>query len=176
MTPVLQVNDLSVSFHTSRGSARAVNGVSFDVASGETVAILGESGSGKSVTAQAIMGLLPRRTSSIDTGQVLFKGTDVLQMPPKQARELAGRDIGMVFQDPLSSLNPVYTVGTQISESARRRFGASRAAARELAIEMLHKVGIPNPKQRVKDYPHQFSGGMRQRVMIAIALANNPEL
>lgn len=176
MTPLLQVIDLSVSFHTSRGSARAVNGVSFDVDAGETLAILGESGSGKSVTAQAIMGLLPRRTSSVDTGQVLFKGTDVLQMTPKKARELAGQDIGMVFQDPLSSLNPVYSVGAQISEAARRRFGASRAAGFELAVEMLHKVGIPNPKQRVKDYPHQFSGGMRQRVMIAIALANNPEL
>lgn len=176
MTPLLQVNDLSVSFHTSRGTARAVNGVSFDIDAGETLAILGESGSGKSVTAKAIMGLLPPRTSSVDTGQVLFNGEDVLQMSPKKARELAGRDIGMVFQDPLSSLNPVYTVGSQISESARRRFGASKSAAHELAVDMLQRVGIPNPTQRVKNYPHQFSGGMRQRVMIAIALANNPAL
>ncbi|NWN88577.1 MAG: ABC transporter ATP-binding protein [Micrococcaceae bacterium] len=176
MTALLQVSDLSVSFHTSRGSARAVNGVSFDIDAGETLAILGESGSGKSVTAQAIMGLLPRHSSSVDTGTVVFKGEDVLQMPRKQARQLAGRDIGMVFQDPLSSLNPVYTVGAQISEAARRRFGAGKAQAHQLAVDMLHRVGIPHPKQRVKDYPHQFSGGMRQRVMIAIALANNPEL
>lgn len=176
MTPLLQVKDLSVAFHTSRGSAKAVNGVSFEVDAGETLAILGESGSGKSVTAQAIMGLLPRRTSSVECGQVLFKGHDVLRMSPKKARELAGRDIGMVFQDPLSSLNPVYTVGAQISEAARRRFGASKAVANELAVDMLQRVGIPNPQHRVKDYPHQFSGGMRQRVMVAIALANKPDL
>lgn len=174
--PLLSVEDLTVSFTTARGTASAVSELSFHVDPGEVLAIVGESGSGKSVTAQAIMGLLPRRSASVDSGRVSFGGRDLLALPPRQAREVSGRDIGMVFQDPLTSLNPVHSVGRQIAEASRRRFGCTRREGRELAIEMLQRVRIPDAARRVDDFPHQFSGGMRQRVMIAMALATGPQL
>lgn len=174
--PLLNVDNLSISFHQQDSSARAVDGLSFYVNEGETLAIMGESGSGKSVTAKAIMRLLPKRVSTIDEGHIEFDGQDLLELSDREMRMYSGRDIAMVFQDPMSSLNPVYTVGYQIAEASRRRFGTGRREARELAIEMLDRVGIPDPAQRAKDFPHQFSGGMQQRVMIAIALANDPRL
>ncbi|WP_154792619.1 ABC transporter ATP-binding protein [Occultella kanbiaonis] len=174
--PLLRVQDLSVSFATGSGRLRAVDGVSFDVGAGETVAVLGESGSGKSVTAQTVMGLLPRPAGRIDGGRICFDGVDLLDRPDSYTRALCGTEIAMIFQDPLSSLNPVFRVGTQIGETLRRRRGVSRRKAREHAVEMMHRVGIPAPHKRVDDYPHQFSGGMRQRVMIAMALSMNPRL
>ena len=174
--PLLQVEDLRVSFSTPRGRVTAVNGLSFEINPGETVAVLGESGSGKSVTAQTIMGLLPRHSSRIDSGRVLYRGVDLLTKPIEYTRKLCGPEIAMVFQDPLSSLNPVFRVGQQIGEMLRRQTGASRRECRDHAIELMRRVGIPAAEKRVDDYPHQFSGGMRQRVMIAMALSRSPRL
>ena len=174
--PLLEVSDLQVRFVTRRGEVTALTGVSFDLYPGETLAVLGESGSGKSVTAQAIMGLLPRPAGRISGGSIRFDGTDLAAQPVERVRALCGTDLAIIFQDPLSSLNPVFRVGYQIGEALRRRQGASRQAARAAAVDLMRRVGIPDPERRVDDYPHQFSGGMRQRVMIAIALAMRPRL
>ena len=174
--PLLQVRDLQVRF-TRRGRppVRAVDGVSFDVQPGQVVGLVGESGCGKSVTSLAIMGLLPKRAVEVD-GEVLFEGQDLLTTPTDQLREMRGRDIAMVFQDPMTSLNPVVPVGLQVTEVLRRHVGLDADAARDEAEQLLRRVGIPDPRRRLKDYPHQLSGGMRQRALIAIALACKPRL
>ena len=174
--PLLQVRDLSVVFRTREGSAQAVNKVDLDLARGQTLAILGESGSGKSVTAQAIMGILDMPPADILSGTIKFRGKDLLTMPEKERRLYRGQRIAMVFQDALSALNPVYNVGFQLSELFRMHRGMSRGDARKRSIELLDQVKIPAAKDRINDYPHQFSGGMRQRVMIAMALALDPEV
>ncbi|MGW4895008.1 ABC transporter ATP-binding protein [Kitasatospora sp. NPDC004240] len=175
-TPLLEVRDLHVEFHTRDGVAKAVNGVNYSVAAGETLAVLGESGSGKSVTAQTIMGILDMPPGKISQGQILFRGEDMLAMKEEQRRQIRGQKIAMIFQDALSSLNPVMTVGAQLGEMFRVHRGASRKEAREKAIELMERVRIPAARQRVGDYPHQFSGGMRQRIMIAMALSMEPDL
>ncbi|HEY3502649.1 MAG TPA: ABC transporter ATP-binding protein [Actinocatenispora sp.] len=170
MEPLLSVRDLRVRF----GPVTAVDGVSFDVLPGETVAVVGESGSGKSVTMQAVMGLLPRGAEV--TGSIVYDGRDLLARPIAETRKLCGTELAMIFQDPLSSLNPVFRVGRQISESLVRRRGASRKQGRAHAVDLMRRVGIPDPERRVDDFPHQFSGGMRQRAMIAMALSLGPRL
>ncbi|BCL13920.1 ABC transporter ATP-binding protein [Micromonospora sagamiensis] len=172
----LQVKNLQVEFRTRNGIAKAVNGVSFDVAPGETRAILGESGCGKSVTAQAIMGILDTPPGFITGGEILYRGVDLLKLPQEQRRKVRANRIAMIFQDALSALNPVFTVGFQLAELYRKHRGMSRKDAKARAVELLDLVKIPAAKQRVNDYPHQFSGGMRQRVMIAMALALDPEV
>jgi peptide/nickel transport system ATP-binding protein len=173
---LLQVNDLSVTFvRRGRRDVQAVDGVSFTVDSGETLGLVGESGSGKSVTALAIMGLLPRRGVRV-TGSVSFEGRELLTLRQDDLRDLRGRDIAMVFQDPLSSLNPVVPIGTQVTEVLARHRGMSGAAARKEAAALLELVGIPDPQRRLKEYPHQLSGGMRQRALIAMAVACKPKL
>ena len=174
--PLLQVRDLTVRFDTMDGVVHAVSGVTYDLAAGETLAVVGESGSGKSVHVLAMMGLIPKPPGRIAAGQALFEGRDLLTMPDKEMRGLRGGKIGMIFQDPMSSLNPVLTVGFQIVESLRRHLGLSRTAAWKRAAELLDLVGIAEPHRRVKQYPHQFSGGMRQRAMIAIGIACEPKL
>ncbi|WP_457253781.1 ABC transporter ATP-binding protein [Pedococcus sp. P5_B7] len=174
--PLLSVRDLRVTF-TRQGEKPfvAVDGVSFDVRPGETVGLVGESGCGKSVTSLAIMGLLPQRGVKVE-GEVLYGGANLLTQSREQMRDRRGRDLGMIFQDPLSSLNPVVPIGLQVTEVLERHKGLSRKAATPLAREMLEKVGIPDPVRRLKDYPHQLSGGMRQRALIAMALACEPRL
>jgi oligopeptide transport system ATP-binding protein len=174
--PLLEVEDLQVEFHTRDGIAKAVNGVSFSLAEGETLGILGESGCGKSVTAQAIMGILDTPPARIAGGEVRFRGVDLLSLDEKMRRHVRANKIAMIFQDALSSLNPVFTVGWQLAESFRVHQGADRKQAKARAIEMLDMVGIPAAKNRVDDFPHQFSGGMRQRVMIAMALSLKPDV
>ncbi len=176
MLPLLQVKDLRTYFYTPDGVVKAVDGVSFDLQPGETLGIVGESGCGKSVTALSIMRLIPTPPGRIVTGQVLFDGEDLLQKDPDEMRRIRGRRIAMVFQDPMTSLNPVLTVGRQISEALELHLHLDRGAAHRRTIELLDMVGIPSARQRVNDYPHQFSGGMRQRVMIAMALSCNPQL
>ncbi|MEO8555931.1 MAG: ABC transporter ATP-binding protein [Actinomycetota bacterium] len=176
LAPVLDVENLHVEFRTRDGVAKAVSGVSFDLQPGETLAILGESGSGKSVTAQAIMGILDTPPGFVTQGSVRFRGTDLLALPEKERRLYRGEKIAMIFQDALSSLNPVYSVGFQIGEMFRVHRGASRADAKAKAIELMDRVHIPAARQRVNDFPHQFSGGMRQRIMIAIALSLDPDI
>ncbi|OII70677.1 ABC transporter ATP-binding protein [Streptomyces sp. CC77] len=171
--PLLSVRDLTVSFPTRQGPVRAVDGLGFDVPQGRTLGIVGESGSGKSVTSLAVMGL---HTGAEVTGSVALGGRELVGLPEKELNRLRGRRMAMVFQDPLSSLHPYYTVGEQIAEHHRVHFRSRRAAARERAVEALAEVGIPEPRRRAGEYPHQFSGGMRQRVMIAMALACEPEL
>lgn len=175
-TPVLQVDDLRIQFRSGRETVHAVNGASFQVNAGETAAILGESGSGKSVTASAVMRLLQSPPAYVTGGTVRFKGLDVLSMPLTKWREYCGRDVAMVFQDALTSLNPVFSVGWQIAELFRTHGVASGREADARAVELLERVGIPDPATRAKDYTHQFSGGMRQRVMIAMAIALEPDL
>jgi oligopeptide transport system ATP-binding protein len=175
-TPLLEVRDLHVEFHTRDGVAKAVNGVNYSVSAGETLAVLGESGSGKSVTAQAIMGILDMPPGKIPQGQILFRGEDMLTMTNEERRKIRGRKIAMIFQDALSSLNPVLSVGYQLGEMFRVHQGLSKKAAKAKAIELMDRVRIPAAKERVGDYPHQFSGGMRQRIMIAMALALEPDL
>lgn len=172
--PVLAVRDLTVEFSTAAGIARALDQVSFEVHAGETLAILGESGSGKSTTAQAIMALLPKPAGSIVGGSILYGGQDLVQLPVPRVRELCAADIAMIFQDPLSSLNPVFRVGAQVAEPLRRRRGMGKKEAWSRALDLLKRVGIPNAEERIRDYPHQFSGGQRQRIMIAMALALEP--
>ncbi|MFD2131664.1 ABC transporter ATP-binding protein [Pseudogracilibacillus auburnensis] len=175
-SPLLQVKELSVHFRTDRGIVRAVERASFDVQRGETVCIVGESGSGKSVTSLSIMGLLPKGIGEIKEGEILLNGENLVQKTNKEMRRLRGNDISMIFQEPMTSLNPVYTIGDQIAESFRYHQGIGKRAALERAIESLRRVGIPLPEERAFQYPHQLSGGMRQRVMIAMALTCNPEL
>jgi oligopeptide/dipeptide ABC transporter ATP-binding protein len=173
--PLLSVRDLRVQFWTRRGTIHAVNGISFDIAAGETLGIVGESGCGKSVTALALLGLLAR-AGRVAGGTAEFGGRDLLQLSDRELRSVRGREIAIIFQDPMTSLNPVLTVGRQIREALETHFGLKRRAAHARAVELLDRVGIPNAKERVNDYPHQFSGGMRQRAMIAIALACKPKL
>ncbi|GAA3030245.1 ABC transporter ATP-binding protein [Streptomyces lactacystinicus] len=175
-TPLLEVKDLHVEFHTRDGVAKAVNGVNYSVAAGETLAVLGESGSGKSVTAQTIMGILDMPPGKVTQGQILYRGQDMLTMSGEERRRIRGRKIAMIFQDALSALNPVLSVGYQLGEMFRVHQGASKKEAKEKAIELMDRVRIPAARQRVNDYPHQFSGGMRQRIMIAMALALQPDL
>jgi oligopeptide transport system ATP-binding protein len=176
MPPLLQVKDLRTYFYTPDGVVKAVDGVSFDLQPGETLGIVGESGCGKSVTALSIMRLIPTPPGRIVAGQVIFEGEDLLQKDPDEMRRVRGRRIAMIFQDPMTSLNPVLTVGRQISEALELHLRLDPGAARRRTIELLDMVGIPSARQRVNDYPHQFSGGMRQRVMIAMALSCNPRL
>ncbi|MFF4577384.1 ABC transporter ATP-binding protein [Streptomyces sp. NPDC001373] len=173
---LLEVRDLHVEFTTRDGVAKAVNGVDYSVDEGETLAVLGESGSGKSVTAQAVMGILETPPGRIAGGQILFKGKDLLKMKEEERRRIRGADMAMIFQDALSSLNPVLTVGAQLGEMFEVHRGMSRKDARARAVELMDRVKIPAARQRVTDYPHQFSGGMRQRIMIAMALALEPSL
>jgi len=176
ITPLLEVEDLETVFYTDGGIARAVDGVSFTIGTGETLAIVGESGSGKSVTALSIMRLVPNPPGQIAGGSVRFRGRDLLSLPEPQMRDVRGNEISMIFQEPMSSLNPLLTVGEQIAEAVRLHQGLGRAAARRHAIEMLARVNIPDPDRRADEYPHRLSGGMRQRVMIAMALACRPAL
>jgi peptide/nickel transport system ATP-binding protein len=173
--PLLSVEDLEVRFATARGTVHAVNGITFDVAPGETLGIVGESGCGKSVTSLAILGILARNGRVTD-GRAMFQGRDLIQLSDRQLRQIRGREIAMIFQDPMTSLNPVLTVGKQIREPLETHFGLDRDEADKRAAELLDQVGIPSPDIRLKDYPHQFSGGMRQRAMIAMALSCNPSL
>ncbi|MFJ4902317.1 ABC transporter ATP-binding protein [Streptomyces sp. NPDC088727] len=173
---LLEVRDLHVEFHTRDGVAKAVNGVNYSVSEGETLAVLGESGSGKSVTAQAIMGILDMPPGKISGGEILFKGRDLLKLKREERRKIRGQEMAMIFQDALSSLNPVLTVGEQLGEMFVVHRGASRKDAKAKAVELMDRVRIPAAKERVGNYPHQFSGGMRQRIMIAMALALEPSL
>jgi peptide/nickel transport system ATP-binding protein/oligopeptide transport system ATP-binding protein len=175
MSPILEVNDLRVGFTTEDGVIRAVDGVSFDLAAGEVLAVVGESGSGKSVTAQTLIGLTRAPNATID-GSVRYRGKDLISLSDNDLRQVRGNSIAMVFQDPMTSLNPVYRVGDQIAEMIRAHRDVSRKEARDRAVELLRSVGIPNPERRVRDYPHEFSGGMRQRVMIAMALSLEPDV
>ncbi|TDL33112.1 ABC transporter ATP-binding protein [Jeotgalibacillus sp. S-D1] len=174
--PVLHVKDLEVTFKTYGGTVQAVRGVSFDVFKGETLAIVGESGCGKSVTSSAIMGLIPSPPGEITNGRVLFKGKELTSLSKNQLREIRGADISMIFQDPMTALNPTLKIGEQLTEGIRQHTSISSEDATKKAVEMMKLVGIPNPTERLKQYPHQFSGGMRQRIVIAIALMCEPEL
>ncbi len=174
--PILSVKDLRTYFHTDAGIVRAVDGVSFEIGAGEVVGIVGESGSGKSITAMSILGLIPIPPGRIESGQILWKGKDLLQSTQSELRKIRGKEISMIFQDPMTSLNPVYTIGNQIEEMIRTHQSVSKAQAKTKAVDMLKLVGIPRAEQRADDYPHQFSGGMRQRAMIAMALACEPQL
>src|SRR5436189_1831146 len=174
--PLLQVEDLRVQFRTDDGVVKAVDGVSFDLDEGETLGIVGESGSGKSVTNLAILGLIPQPPGKIAGGRAMFRGQDLLAMHARQLAHIRGYRIAMIFQDPLTSLNPFLTIAEQLTEVTRLHLKHTRQQALKHAIEMLERVGIPAAGRRVFDYPHQFSGGMRQRVMIAMALSCKPEI
>jgi len=176
MPPLLEVRELHTEFRTGAGVVRAVDGISYTVEAGETVAIVGESGSGKSVEALSIMRLIPNPPGRIVSGEVLFDGRDLRKLPEEEMRSVRGRDIGMVFQEPMTSLNPVLTIGRQITETLEQHQRATREDADKRAIELLEMVGIADSRRRLRQYPHQLSGGMRQRVMIAVALACNPKL
>ncbi|MDX6332350.1 MAG: oligopeptide transport system ATP-binding protein [Streptomycetaceae bacterium] len=176
MIPLLDVTDLHVEFRTRDGIAKAVNGVNYTVGAGETLAVLGESGSGKSVTAQAVMGILDTPPGFVTKGEILFQGRDLLTMGAEERRKVRGAKMAMIFQDALSALNPVISVGAQLSEMFRVHQGLSRKDAKAKAIGLMDRVRIPAARERVGDYPHQFSGGMRQRIMIAMALSLEPEL
>jgi oligopeptide/dipeptide ABC transporter ATP-binding protein len=171
---LLDVRDLKTQFRTDDGIVGAVDGVSFSVEKGKTLAIVGESGCGKSVTCLTIMGLNPRGT--ITTGEAVFKGIDLIDLDSSELRKVRGNEISMIFQDPMTSLNPVHTIGQQLREAVQLHNDSTKANASRRAVEMLKAVGIPRAEERLDDYPHQFSGGMRQRVMIAMALINNPDL
>jgi oligopeptide/dipeptide ABC transporter ATP-binding protein len=180
-TPMLEVEDLRTHFFTARGTVRAVDGVTLRVSRGETLAVVGESGSGKSVTGQSVMRLLNRSPGRIVGGRIMFtlrsgERVDLARLPEERMRAIRGREIAMIFQDPMSSLNPVFTVGDQIAEAIVAHQGSSRRDAMQDAVRLLRLVGIPAPEQRLGDYPHRLSGGMRQRVMIAVALACDPQL
>src|SRR5665809_85477 len=175
MAPLLSVRDLAVQFKTRKSTIRAVNGISFDLDAGETLGIVGESGCGKSVSALAMLGILPR-AGRVTDGEVMFEDVDLLKLPDSQLRQIRGNEIAMIFQDPMTSLNPVLTVGRQITEGLRKHLDMSKEDATKEAVSLLDRVGIPAAEDRIKDYPHQFSGGMRQRVMIAIAISCRPKV
>ena len=172
--PVLELDNLSVQFNLKRGVLRAIDSVSFSVDKGETFGLVGESGSGKSVTARTIMRLIPQPPGEIASGTVRFQGRDLYEMSDDEIREIRGQNIAMVFQEPMNALNPVFTVGGQIGDALRTNMGMSKLEARERTIEMLQLVGIPSPSARIDNYVHEFSGGMRQRVMLAMALSCDP--
>jgi len=174
--PVLSIRDLSVSFRTHTGVVRAVDKVSFDVYPGETLGVVGESGSGKSVTMLSLLGLIPPTARFDISGQALFKGRDLLQLPPKELREIRGRDIALVPQDPMTCLDPLFTVGNQVGEAVRAHQRMPKRALRRRVVELLGLVGFPQPERQYDRYPHQYSGGMRQRAMIAMGIANDPSL
>jgi oligopeptide transport system ATP-binding protein len=176
MADLLEVRGLKTYLTTSLGLVKAVDGVSFDVKEGETVALVGESGCGKTMTALSIMRLIPRPQASIVGGEIRFQGRDLLKLGEEEMRRVRGAEIAMIFQEPMTSLNPVLTIERQLTETLEAHGSISKAAARGRALELLHLVGIPDPAQRLSEYPHQFSGGMRQRVMIAIALSCRPKL
>src|SRR5919202_2725007 len=173
---LLSVRDLRTYFETEDGTVRAVDGVSFDLERGETLGIVGESGSGKSVTNLSVMRLVPSPPGRIVSGEVLFRGQDILSLPPDEVRRIRGKRISMIFQDPMTSLNPFMKISRQLMEITELHLGHTREQAYEHAVKMLETVGIPEARARVDSYPHEFSGGMRQRVMIAMALACEPEL
>ena len=173
-SPLLKVDDLTVGFRTDAGVVRAVTDISFEINSGEVLAVVGESGSGKSVTALALMRLHPKNTDI--TGSVIFDGIDVLSLSEDQMRSIRGRDVAMIFQDPMTAMNPVYTVGEQIAEAIRIHSDTSKQGAWDRAVDLLQLVGVPEPKRRASQHPHEFSGGMRQRAMIAMAICNDPKL
>ncbi|MDI6706720.1 MAG: ABC transporter ATP-binding protein, partial [Bacillota bacterium] len=173
---VLEVKGLKTYFYTDDGVVPAVDGVDFEIRKGETLGIVGESGCGKSVTSLSVMRLIPSPPGKITEGQIIFKGKDIVKLSEDEMRKIRGNDISMIFQEPMTSLNPVYTIGDQISEALMLHQGMNKEQALNKSIEMLSLVGIPLPEQRVHEYPHQLSGGMRQRVMIAMALACNPEI
>ncbi|WP_371069393.1 ABC transporter ATP-binding protein [Sediminibacillus sp. JSM 1682029] len=175
-TPILEVKQLHTHFFTKSGVVKAVDGVSFAISPGETLGIVGESGSGKSITAMSIMNLIPSPPGKIVDGEILFKGEDLLKKSEKQMRKIRGKEISMIFQDPMTSLNPVFTVEKQMVETILVHEKMSKKQAKDRAVELLDLVGIPEARGRLKNYPHEFSGGMRQRVMIAMALACNPEV
>jgi oligopeptide/dipeptide ABC transporter ATP-binding protein len=172
--PVLQLEDLTVRFHLKRGQLTAIDGVTFTVHRGETFGLVGESGSGKTATARAVMRLIPIPPGEVVSGRILFEGTDILAYSPQQMRELRGKKIAMVFQEPMSALNPVFTVGKQIADALRTNLNMSKKEAKARVIELLQLVGIPSPASRYDNFVHEFSGGMRQRVMLAMALSCNP--
>ncbi|MEH7489262.1 ABC transporter ATP-binding protein [Priestia megaterium] len=176
MEKMIQIKNLHVQFSTYGERVQAVRGVSFDLHKGETLAIVGESGCGKSVTSQSIMRLIPTPPGRITSGSILFKGQDLTKLSEKKMRDIRGADISMIFQDPMTALNPTLRVGEQIAENIMQHENISKEKAKEKAFEMLELVGIPNPKERLKQYPHEFSGGMRQRIVIAMALVCNPEV
>ncbi|MEK4484878.1 ABC transporter ATP-binding protein [Psychrobacillus sp. FSL H8-0484] len=176
MEKILEVKDLELSFHTFAGEVKAIRGVNFDLLKGETLAIVGESGSGKSVTTKAIMRLLPESSSEFKNGQILFNGKDLTKLTDKEMQKIRGKDISMIFQDPMTSLNPTMTIGNQIMEPILKHRKVSKSEARKVAVDLLRLVGLPKPEARIKQYPHQFSGGQRQRIVIAIALACNPQI
>ena len=175
-SPLLSVRGLRARFNTAAGVVQALDGVSFDVYAGRTLALLGESGSGKSVTAQAIMALLPKPSGAINGGSIMYDGRDLATAKTSEVRRLCGTEIAMIFQDPLSSLNPVFRIGAQLAEPFMRRQKMGRKEAWARGLELLKRVGIPDPEQRISAYPHQFSGGQRQRIMIAMAIALNPRV
>ncbi len=175
--PVLSIRDLTVEFKTEDGIVRAVTGVSYDVFPGETLGVVGESGSGKSVSVMTMLGLIPMPPGRLVEGEALYKGRDLLTIPKKQLREIRGGEVAMIFQDPMTSLNPVFTIGDQISEALKtHKHGLSDDDARKRTVELLELVGVPYAERRYEQYPHEFSGGMRQRAMIAMAIANDPSV
>ena len=175
--PLLTVRDLAVEFSTEDGIVHAVNGVSYEVFPGETVGVVGESGSGKSVSVMSLLGLIPQPPGRVTSGEAIFAGRDLLKLPKRRLREIRGDDVAMIFQDPMTSLNPVLKIGDQLGEAiATHRPQLKRDQVRSRVIELLELVGVPNPEQRYTQYPHEFSGGMRQRAMIAMAIANEPQL
>ncbi len=176
MEKILEVKDLQLSFHTFAGEVKAIRGVDFDLQKGETLAIVGESGSGKSVTTKAIMRLLPESSAEFKSGEILFNGKDLTKLTDKEMQKIRGKDISMIFQDPMTSLNPTMTIGRQITEPLLKHQKVGKAEAKKIAIDLLRMVGMPKPEMRIKQYPHQFSGGQRQRIVIAIALACNPQI
>ncbi len=176
MAPLLDVRNLVTRFYTEDGVVYAVNGISYTLDEGESMAIVGESGSGKSVGVMSIIGLIPSPPGKIEAGEVWYTGRDLLKLNQEELRQLRGNEIAMIFQDPMTSLNPVLTVGLQMTESLELHLNMSNAQAKERAVEMLQLVGIPNAADRLEDYPHQFSGGQRQRLMIAMALSCNPSI